>query len=77
MTGDAAAEFRRVRARTEELLPGFIGLRAGQAAELARRLGIDLQVIRAGENAWHTSDDRPDRITVEVEDGVVTSARAQ
>jgi hypothetical protein len=76
MPDDAAAEFRRLRARTEASLPEFIGLRVEEAAELAQRLRLDFRVIRIYEDEWHTSDDRSNRVTVEVEDGVVTGARA-
>ena len=77
MTGDAAEEYRRLRARTEVALPEFIGLRIEEATELARRLHLDLRVIRIHENEWYTSDKRTNRVTVEAENGVVTSARAQ
>jgi hypothetical protein len=77
MTGDAAEKFRILRARTEESLPEFIGLQIEGAAELAQRLNLDLRVIRIHENEWHTSDLRSNRVTVEVEDGVVTSAKAE
>jgi hypothetical protein len=76
MTDDTAEEFRRLLVRTEEALPEFIGLGIEEATELAQRLNIDLRVIRMHENEWHTSDMRTNRITVEVEHGVVTSARA-
>jgi hypothetical protein len=77
MTGDAAEKFRILRARTEKSLPEFIGLQIEGAAELALRLNLDLRVIRIHENEWHTSDLRSNRVTVEVEDGVVTSAKAE
>lgn len=77
MLGDAAEEFRILRARTEESLPGFIGLRIEEAVELAERLNLDLRVIRIYESEWHTSDERSNRVTVELEGGVVTSARAE
>jgi hypothetical protein len=77
MTGDAAEEFSRLRAKAERALPEFIGLRIEEAAELAQRLQLNLRVIRIHENEWHTSDERSDRVTVEVEDGVITSARAK
>jgi hypothetical protein len=77
MTSDAAEGFRRLRAKAEKALPEFNGLRIEQAIELAQRLDLDLRVIRVHENEWHTSDDRSNRITVEVENGVVTSARAE
>ena len=76
MTGDPAEEFWRLRAKAERAIPDFIGLRVEEATELAQRLDLDLRVIRIHENEWHTSDDRSNRVTVEVEDGVVTSARA-
>jgi hypothetical protein len=76
MNGDPAQEFRRLRAKAERALPEFIGLRVEDATELARRLDLDLRVIRIHENEWHTSDDRSNGVTAEVEDGVVTSARA-
>jgi hypothetical protein len=76
MTSDTAEEFRRLRAKAEAALPEFIGLRIEQAVELAQRLDLDLRVIRVHENEWHTSDQRSNRITVEAENGVVTSARA-
>jgi hypothetical protein len=76
MTDDTAEEFRRLLARTQEALPGFIGLRIEEAIELAQRLNLDLRVIRIHENEWHTSDKRTNRVTVEAENGVVTSARA-
>jgi hypothetical protein len=75
MTDDTAAEFRRTLARTGEALPEFIGLRVEKAIELAQRLELDLRVIRIQESEWHTSDQRNNRITVEVVDGVVTSVR--
>jgi hypothetical protein len=75
MTDDIAEESRRLLARTEKALPDFIGLRVEKAIELAQRLDIDLRVIRINESEWHTSDLRVNRITVEVEDGVVTEAR--
>jgi hypothetical protein len=34
-------------------------------------------VIRIHENEWYTSDKRTNRVTVEAENGVVTSARTQ
>ena len=68
-------EFGRSLAKAEKALPDFIGLRVEAAIELAQRLGLDLRVIRVREIEWHTSDLRVNRITVEVEDGVVTSAR--
>jgi hypothetical protein len=77
MTDDAAQEFRRLRARTEEALPEFIGLRVAEAMELARRLNLDLRVIRVNDNKWFASDERSNRVTVEVAGDVVTSARAQ
>jgi hypothetical protein len=77
MTDDTAAEFRRTLARTEEALPDFIGLRVEKAIELAQRLDLDLRVIRIHENGWYGSDQRHNRVTVEVEDGVVTGARAE
>lgn len=77
MTDDAAEEFRRLRAKAERALPEFIGLRVEDATELAQRLDLDFRVIRIHENEWHTSDDRSNRVTVEVENGVVTSARAE
>ena len=77
MPDDTAKEFRRLRARTEAALPEFIGLRVEEAAELAQRLHLDFRVIRLHENGWYTSDDRSNRVTVEVEDGVVTGARAE
>ena len=77
MTGNAAEEFRRLRAKTEKALPEFIGLRVEKAVELAQRLDLDLRVMRIHENEWHTSDNRSNRITVDVENGVVTSARAE
>lgn len=58
-------------------IPEFIGLRIEEAAELAQRLQLNLRVIRIHENEWHTSDMRSNRVTVEVEDGVVTSTRAE
>jgi hypothetical protein len=76
MTDDAAEEFRRLRAKAERALPEFIGLRVEEATELAQRLDLDFRVIRIHENEWYASDQRPNRVTVEVEDGVVTSARA-
>lgn len=76
MTKEAAEEYRRLLARTEEALPGFIGLRVEEAAALAQRLDLELRVIRIHENEWHTSDKRTTRVTVEVENDVVTSARA-
>jgi len=77
MPDNIAKEIRRLRARTEAALPEFIGLRVEEAAELAQRLHLDFRVIRIHENEWYTSDDRSNRVTVEVEDGVVTSARAE
>jgi hypothetical protein len=77
MPDDTAKEIRRLRARTEAALPEFIGLRVEEAAELAQRLDLDLRVIRIHENGWYTSDQRNNRVTVEVEDGVVTGARAE
>jgi hypothetical protein len=76
MPDDAAEGFRRLLARTEEALPEFIGLRSEEAIELAQRLDLDLRVMRIHENEWHTSDRRTNRVTVEVENGVVTSAKA-
>jgi hypothetical protein len=76
MPDDTAKEFRRLRARTEAALPEFIGLRVEAAAELAQRLNLDFRVIRIQENEWYGSDERPNRVTVEVEGGVVTGARA-
>jgi hypothetical protein len=76
MTDATTAEFRRMLARTEGALPDFIGLRVEKAIELAQRLDLDLRVIRIQEIEWHTSEQRNNRITVEVVDGVVTSARA-
>ena len=76
VTDDTAEEFRRVLARTEAALPEFIGLRVEEATKLAHRLHLDLRVIRLHENGWYASDQRPNRVTVEVEDGVVTGARA-
>jgi hypothetical protein len=76
MTDDAAEGLRRLRARTEKALPEFIGLRVEEATELAQRLHLGLRVIRIQENEWYASDQRPNRVTVEVEDGVVTGARA-
>ncbi len=67
----------RLLSRTEDALPEFIGLRVEEAAELAQRLDLDFRVIRIHENEWHTSDKRTTRVTVEVEDGVVTAARAE
>jgi hypothetical protein len=77
MTDDTAEESRRLLARTEKVLPDFIGLRVEEAIELAQRLDLDLRVIRIHEIEWHTSDLRNNRVTVEVVDGVVTSARAE
>jgi hypothetical protein len=77
MPDDTAKELRRLRARTEAALPEFIGLHIEEAAELAHRLHLDLRVIRIHENEWYGSDQRPNRVTVEVEDGVVTGARAE
>jgi hypothetical protein len=77
MTEEAADEFRRLRAKAETALPEFIGLQTQKAIELAQRLDLDLRVIRVRENEWHTSDARSNRITVEVENDVVTSARAE
>jgi hypothetical protein len=77
MPDDTAKEFRRLLARTEAALPEFIGLRIEEAAKLAQRLHLDFRVIRIHENEWHTSDKRTNRVTVEVEDGVVTGARAE
>jgi hypothetical protein len=76
MTDDTAEEFRRVLARTEAALPEFIGLRVEDATKLAQRLHLDLRVMRLHENGWYGSDQRPNRVTVEVEGGVVTGARA-
>ena len=76
MTDETAEEFRRLLGRTEEALPEFIGLRVEGAIDLAQRLDLDLRVIRIHENEWHTSNKRTTRITVEVENGVITSARA-
>jgi hypothetical protein len=77
MTDESATESKRLLARTEKVLPDFIGLQVEQAIELAQRLDLDLRVIRIQEIEWHTSDLRNNRVTVEVEDGVVTSARAE
>ena len=77
MTDETAEESRRWLAKTEEALPDFIGLRVEAAIELAQRLDLELRVIRIHEIEWHTSDLRVNRITAEVEDGVVTSARAE
>jgi hypothetical protein len=77
MTADAAEQFRSLRAKTELALPEFIGLPVEEAIERAQRLGLDLRVIRINENKWHTSDERSTRITVEIENGVVTSAKAE
>lgn len=77
MTGDATKEFRILRSETESRLPEFIGLRIEEAIALAQRLGLDLRAIPIHENAWHTSDERSNRVTVEVEDGVVTRAKAE
>jgi hypothetical protein len=76
VTKEAAEEYRKLLARTEEALPEFIGLRVEEATALAQRLHLDLRVIRIHEHEWHTSDKQTTRITVEVENGVVTSARA-
>ena len=77
MTDETAEESRRLLAKTEKTLPDFIGLRVEAAIELAQRLNLELRVIRIHENEWHTSELRMNRITAEVEDGVVTSARAE
>jgi hypothetical protein len=77
MPDDTAEEFWRLLARTEGALPEFIGLRREEAVELAQRLDLDLRVMRIHENEWHTSDRRTNRVTVEVENGVVTSAKAE
>jgi hypothetical protein len=65
----------KVRARVAEALPEFYGLRVEQAVELARQRNIELRVIQLGVSEWHTSDLVNNRVTVEVENGVVTSAR--
>jgi hypothetical protein len=77
MTDNAAEEFRRLRAKAEMALPQFMGLRTEDAIQLAQRLDLELRVIRIDANEWHTSDARSNRVTVEVEDGMVTSARAE
>ena len=78
MTGEnEAEEFRKLRARAQEALPEFVGLRVEEAIELAQRLDLDLRVIRLHANEWHTSDLRRNRITVESENGVVTSAKIE
>ncbi len=77
MNGNAAEEFKRLQSRAEEAIPKFIGLRVEKAIELAESLHLDLRVMRVRENEWHASDERSDRITVDVENGVVTNARAQ
>jgi hypothetical protein len=77
MTGGAADEFRLLRSETEKRLPEFIGLRIEEAIELARRLNLGLRAIQSRENEWHTSDEQSNRVTVEVEGGVVTNARAE
>jgi hypothetical protein len=76
MPGGPEEELRQLRARAVKALPEFIGLRTEAAVGLARRLGLELRVIQISENEWFTSDDRSNRITVEVENGVVTGARA-
>jgi len=75
MTDDAAEEFKKLRARVVAALPEFNGMRIEEAVEFARQHGTDLRVIQLPESGWHTSDERSDRITVEVENGVVTGAR--
>lgn len=75
MTDDT--EFSRLLARTEEALPEFIGLRVEKAIELAQRLDLDLRVKRIHESEWHTSDQRSNRVTVDVVNEVVISARAE
>jgi hypothetical protein len=77
MTDEAAAEFKSSLNRTEEALPDFIGLHVEEAIELAQRLDLELRVIRIGANEWHTADQRANRVTIEVEDGVVTRARVE
>jgi hypothetical protein len=77
MTDDIVEESRRLLARTEKVLPDFIGQRVEKAIELAQRLDLALRVIRIQEIEWHTSDLQNNRVTVEVVDGVVTSARAE
>jgi hypothetical protein len=77
MPDDTAEEFGRLLAKTEDALPQFIGLRIEKAKELAQRLDLDLRIIRVHENTWYTSDRRTNRVTVEVENGVVTSAKAE
>jgi hypothetical protein len=68
---DMDAEIARTRARE----PEFLGLTEPEAVALADRLGLQLRVLHAPDDAM-TMDYRPSRITVDVSTGSVTRAFA-
>jgi len=55
--------------------PRFLGLIDAEAVALADQLGIELRMIRDDHTALHL-DFRPQRMTLDIRNGVVTRAEA-
>jgi hypothetical protein len=68
-------DFQATLAETKSHEQEFVGLTESQAAALARRLGIELRVIRDDHTALHL-DLRSRRITVGLRAGRVTGSEA-
>jgi hypothetical protein len=58
--------------RANKHAPGFVGLTERQAAELAQKLGLTLEVVPA--DAWHAGVNVSGRVTLFGQDGIVTTA---
>jgi hypothetical protein len=68
-------EFEAVRAETVTRAPAFVGLTTSEVTALTGRLGLAVRVMTT-ESQWRTADAHPRRITVRVQDGIVTRAGA-
>lgn len=64
----------RLQARAEQNVQRFVGLRQAEARVLGDGLGLEVRFFRLGEGL--TDDYCAGRVTAQVEDGVVITARA-
>lgn len=74
MTGDVPRDFDEQLAATRARAPEFVGLSEDDARRLGEHYGLLLRVVAPG--AIVTADLRPHRVTLVVQDGVVTRADA-
>ena len=50
------------------------GMREGDAVHLVKNAGLEYRVIHLDISEWHTSDQRLQRITIEVQGDIVVGA---